>query len=408
MKFLRPRAGAVLVAALALLLSAPHHAGPAPTTPAATSTYSELKLGGRLVTYAYWRPDSNTFAVSDAYGDDQSSVVRYRLGAGKKTYSAWNTGGELSTRDRVVGAGGLPVHFRSCRADRTEKNYQCPRQWSHYRSTCRKFGTGGFQSRTGACITVRHDVLAEHPYAGWGYRLRGRLTDPTSDSSTARYQVRTHRAGESWRAPTTVASADNLRLNTFDKVIHRAGHPFFVQSRLCGTSCGAWGSEIYVGEGDPGWPVRTAATPTGASQQVERAATPTHYQAAVTPGYSVYCRYDPQLVILAPRNRGEGCFDSSGDYFAVVDTRDDGLGVAMLWRGDDKRGICRNKLGSATRPAWPTCRFESTLREGIKIKAWLATCDQTATRSCRKWTHYKKSTYSLSRRYATTHPADGG
>ena len=146
----------------------------------------------------------------------------------------------------------------------------------------------------------------------------------------------------------------------------------------------------------------------GSPEAVTAVAKRTFFQNVDVPGYSVFCRYDPQL-LLADGTRGEGCFDSSGDYFAVVDTKKDGRGVAVLWvlLDSNKRGICRNGTGSKKRPAWPTCRFESTLPEKRKIRAWVSSCNVTETRNCRKWGHYPQQKAALKRVYRTTHPADG-
>jgi len=152
-----------------------------------------------------------------------------------------------------------------------------------------------------------------------------------------------------------------------------------------------------------------AGSTAGAGSPAEVAsAKRTFFQNVVVPGYSVFCRYDPQLLI-ADGQRGEGCFDSSGDYFAVVDTKKDGRGVAVLWvlLDSNKRGICRNGTGSKKRPAWPTCRFESTIPEHRKIRAWVSSCNVTEERNCRKWWHYPKQKKALKRVYRTTHPADG-
>ena len=150
-------------------------------------------------------------------------------------------------------------------------------------------------------------------------------------------------------------------------------------------------------------PGPTAHAALGAAPQAAQAV-PTYYQAVRTPGYSVYCRWDVHL--LLGNSNGEGCFDSSGDYFAVEDTRANGRSVAVLWWkvGGGLRGICRNALGAGKRSAWPTCRAESTIPEGIRIRARLAECNQTAARTCRKFSHYVN--LGPIRTYRTTHPAD--
>lgn len=145
-----------------------------------------------------------------------------------------------------------------------------------------------------------------------------------------------------------------------------------------------------------------------ASAKVASAKKRTYFQNVVVPGYSVYCRYVPKLLIVDGR-RGEGCFDSNKNRFAVVDTKKDGRGVAVLWvlLDSNKRGICRNGTGSKKRPAWPTCTFASTIPEKRKIRAWVSSCDVTKERNCRKWGHYPRQKKALKRVYRTSHPADG-
>lgn len=144
-------------------------------------------------------------------------------------------------------------------------------------------------------------------------------------------------------------------------------------------------------------PVRDAQA-TGA----QAAAVPTFYQRVVTPGYNVYCRWDPHLLI--GNGNGTGCFESSGDYFAIADTNKNGKGVAVLWRGGGKRGICRNPLGAKDFNLWPTCDFSSTIQEGIRIRARVGECNVTSTRNCRRWGHF--GNLGPERTYRTTHPAD--
>lgn len=145
-----------------------------------------------------------------------------------------------------------------------------------------------------------------------------------------------------------------------------------------------------------------AAAPAPSTEQAQAAAGRVHYQTTVTPGYSVYCRWVPTLLIA--NSNGSGCFDSSGDYFAVVDEKANGKSVAVLWRGGGKRGICRNDLGAKKRSAWPTCKFSETIPEGIKIRAHIAECNKSANRNCRKFKHYTNP--GPVRVYKTTHPAD--
>lgn len=215
---------------------------------AGATAYSELKLGGRLVAYAYWDGSTNKFKVSDAYGDGQSAVVRYRLGAGKRVYSAWNSEGQLTTVTRQIAPGGLKVHFRACRAARAERNFRCPRGWVTAGSRCLKHpGTKALKGK-GVCAGTRGNVLREgSPQNGWGYRLRGRISAPRTKGKAARFEVRTHRRGDPWGGASLLTKVGARKTKTFDQVVHRGGYAFWIQYRLCSYACTAWRGDMVVG-----------------------------------------------------------------------------------------------------------------------------------------------------------------
>lgn len=213
---------------------------------AATVNYSELRIGGRLVAYVAWSPSTNTFQVSDAYPDGQSAVVRYKLGAGTNVFTDWNSEGNGTNIDRIAPAGGLKIHFRACRADYSERNFRCARSWVTSSSSCLKHpGTAALQGK-GVCVGVRGEVLRKgSPQNGWAFRLTGRVAAP--GGKAGRIEIRTHRSGESWRSPTVLKRTDRLTSTYFDKVVHRGGYAFWIQRRLCSTSCTEWTGDMAVG-----------------------------------------------------------------------------------------------------------------------------------------------------------------
>jgi hypothetical protein len=410
---MRPRSVRYLLSALVAVLlvagalpaatAAPPERRASVAAPTGTPV-SELRLGGRLVAYVGWSQSSNTFTIADAYPDNQSAVVRFRVGTSTRVHTRWHHGGSGTQGRAAIDAGALTVRFKACRSSSSGVSYQCTKRWTAVPSSCLKGGWTKAYYEKGACVTATAQVRFGdgHPHSGWAYRMRGIVTDPAADGKNARLEARTHLHGDSWTKPFVVAGTTDGRWKSYDEVLYRGGRKFFFAFRVCGNGCGRWT------EGDVGLSGRALARP--APSYGARRAIRTHVQDARVPGYSVYCRFDAQL-LLADHGRSEGCFDSSGDYFAVLDDKYDGRGVAILWRMADgsKRGICRNFRGS--RPVlspWPTCNFDSVIPEGRRIVAWLSSCEVTAQRNCRQWGHYPAQSAGLKRTYRTTHPADGG
>ena len=210
---------------------------------------SELRIGGRLVAYVGWSRTTNTFHIGDAYPDDQSAVVRYRIGRATKTYHRWNSEGNGSVEQRTIVAGALPVKFKACRAARAERNFRCTKKWVTAGSSCLKASWTKAYYKKGTCVTATGEVkFGDAPYSGWAYRIRGLITDPRIDGKSGRLQARTHLFGEAWSGPTTVARIGDGHGKRYDQVLYRGGRRFFFAFRICGNGCTAW----TIGDGAVG------------------------------------------------------------------------------------------------------------------------------------------------------------